>query len=112
MIVEEFIHFDSEVTLLTVRSASGTTFCAPIGHLQKDGDYIESWQPHDMSEEQILEAQNIAKKSPMHLVDTEFLEWNYSFLHMVSILVKCHHDHMIRGWLPWLPKIYPNLPYM
>jgi phosphoribosylglycinamide formyltransferase 2 len=62
MIVEEFIHFDSEITLLTVRSASGTTFCAPIGHVQKDGDYIESWQPHDMSEEQILEAQDIAKK--------------------------------------------------
>lgn len=62
MIVEEFIHFDSEITLLTVRSASGTTFCAPIGHVQKDGDYIESWQPHDMSEEQIIEAQNIAKK--------------------------------------------------
>ncbi|MEH6993932.1 formate-dependent phosphoribosylglycinamide formyltransferase [Neobacillus drentensis] len=62
MIVEEFIHFDSEITLLTVRSASGTTFCAPIGHVQKDGDYIESWQPHDMSKEQILEAQAIAKK--------------------------------------------------
>ncbi|MEH7253509.1 formate-dependent phosphoribosylglycinamide formyltransferase [Neobacillus niacini] len=62
MIVEEFIHFDSEITLLTVRSVSGTTFCAPIGHVQKDGDYIESWQPHDMSDEQILEAQNIAKK--------------------------------------------------
>ncbi|WHX98438.1 formate-dependent phosphoribosylglycinamide formyltransferase [Neobacillus sp. DY30] len=62
MIVEEFIHFESEITLLTVRSASGTTFCAPIGHVQKDGDYIESWQPHDMSEEQILEAQDIAKK--------------------------------------------------
>jgi phosphoribosylglycinamide formyltransferase 2 len=62
MIVEEFIHFDSEITLLTVRSASGTTFCAPIGHVQKDGDYIESWQPHDMSEDQILEAQNIAKR--------------------------------------------------
>ncbi|WP_420489342.1 phosphoribosylglycinamide formyltransferase 2 [Neobacillus niacini] len=62
MIVEEFIHFDSEITLLTVRSTSGTTFCAPIGHVQKDGDYIESWQPHDMSEEQILEAQDIAKK--------------------------------------------------
>jgi phosphoribosylglycinamide formyltransferase 2 len=62
MIVEEFIHFDSEITLLTVRSASGTTFCAPIGHVQKDGDYIESWQPHDMSGEQILEAQAIAKK--------------------------------------------------
>ena len=62
MIVEEFIHFDSEITLLTVRSVSGTTFCAPIGHVQKDGDYIESWQPHDMSEEQIQEAQDIAKK--------------------------------------------------
>ena len=62
MIVEEFIHFDSEITLLTVRSVSGTTFCAPIGHVQKDGDYIESWQPHDMSMEQIQEAQDIAKK--------------------------------------------------
>ncbi len=62
MIVEEFIHFDSEITLLTVRSISGTTFCAPIGHVQKDGDYIESWQPHQMSDEQIIEAQNIAKK--------------------------------------------------
>lgn len=62
MIVEEFIHFESEITLLTVRSASGTTFCAPIGHVQKDGDYIESWQPHDMSDAQILEAQDIAKK--------------------------------------------------
>lgn len=62
IIVEEFIHFDSEITLLTVRSISGTTFCAPIGHVQKDGDYIESWQPHEMSEEQILEAQDIAKK--------------------------------------------------
>lgn len=61
-IVEEFIQFDSEITLLTVRSASGTTYCAPIGHVQKDGDYIESWQPHDMSAEQIMEAQDIAKK--------------------------------------------------
>ncbi|OLS33826.1 phosphoribosylglycinamide formyltransferase 2 [Bacillus sp. MRMR6] len=62
VIVEEFIHFESEITLLTVRSVSGTTFCAPIGHVQKDGDYIESWQPHNMSEEQILEAKDIAKK--------------------------------------------------
>ncbi|MCM3115494.1 formate-dependent phosphoribosylglycinamide formyltransferase [Neobacillus sp. MER 74] len=62
VIVEEFIHFESEITLLTVRSVSGTTFCAPIGHVQKDGDYIESWQPHAMSEEQIAEAQDIAKK--------------------------------------------------
>jgi phosphoribosylglycinamide formyltransferase 2 len=61
VIVEQFIHFESEITLLTVRSASGTTFCAPIGHVQKEGDYIESWQPHDMTEAQIEQAQNIAK---------------------------------------------------
>jgi phosphoribosylglycinamide formyltransferase 2 len=62
VIVEGFIHFDSEITLLTVRSVSGTTFCAPIGHVQKDGDYIESWQPHAMSQEQILEAEHIAQQ--------------------------------------------------
>ncbi|WP_102345036.1 formate-dependent phosphoribosylglycinamide formyltransferase [Bacillus sp. Marseille-P3661] len=61
VIVEEFIKFDSEITLLTVRSISGTSFCAPIGHVQKDGDYIESWQPHFMSETQLLQAQKIAK---------------------------------------------------
>lgn len=61
VIVEEFIPFDSEITLLTVRAVDGTKFCAPIGHKQKDGDYIESWQPHDMSEEQILEAKRIAQ---------------------------------------------------
>ncbi|WP_309118431.1 formate-dependent phosphoribosylglycinamide formyltransferase [Paenibacillus sp.] len=61
VIVEEFIRFDSEITMLTVRSVSGTTFCAPIGHVQKDGDYIESWQPHGMSEAQVQESQRIAK---------------------------------------------------
>ncbi|SEM78056.1 formate-dependent phosphoribosylglycinamide formyltransferase [Paenibacillus sp. OV219] len=61
VIVEGFIHFDSEITLLTVRSSSGTTFCAPIGHVQKDGDYIESWQPHEMTQQQIEEAQTIAR---------------------------------------------------
>ncbi|MEB1809329.1 MAG: formate-dependent phosphoribosylglycinamide formyltransferase [Bacillaceae bacterium] len=62
VIVEEFIHFESEITLLTVRSASGTSYCAPIGHVQKDGDYIESWQPHQMTNEQIAESQEVAKK--------------------------------------------------
>lgn len=62
VIVEEFIHFESEITLLTVRSVSGTAFCPPIGHIQKDGDYIESWQPHAMSEEQIRQAEDIARK--------------------------------------------------
>ncbi|GAE36738.1 formate-dependent phosphoribosylglycinamide formyltransferase [Halalkalibacter akibai] len=62
VIVEEFIHFDSEITLLTVRSVSGTSYCQPIGHVQKDGDYIESWQPHQMTKEQIAESEEIAKK--------------------------------------------------
>lgn len=62
IIVEGFITFESEITLLTVRSVSGTSYCAPIGHVQKDGDYIESWQPHDMTTEQIREAEAIALK--------------------------------------------------
>lgn len=62
IIVEGFVTFQSEITLLTVRSVSGTSFCAPIGHVQKDGDYIESWQPHDMSPEQIRLAEDIALK--------------------------------------------------
>ncbi|QGQ97845.1 formate-dependent phosphoribosylglycinamide formyltransferase [Paenibacillus psychroresistens] len=61
VIVEQFISFESEITLLTIRSVSGTTFCAPIGHVQKDGDYIESWQPHEMSAKQLEEAQHIAR---------------------------------------------------
>lgn len=61
VIVEGFVRFDSEITLLTVRSVSGTSFCAPIGHVQKDGDYIESWQPHEMPQQQIAEAEAIAR---------------------------------------------------
>jgi phosphoribosylglycinamide formyltransferase 2 len=61
VIIEEFIRFDSEITLLTVRAVNGTMFCAPIGHIQKDGDYIESWQPHNMTEQQIQEAKKIAQ---------------------------------------------------
>jgi phosphoribosylglycinamide formyltransferase 2 len=60
VIVEEFITFESEITLLTVRAVNGTLFCPPIGHLQEDGDYIESWQPHEMTSEQLAEAQRIA----------------------------------------------------
>lgn len=61
VIIEQFITFESEITLLTVRSVSGTAFCAPIGHIQKDGDYIESWQPHAMTGAQLAEATGIAK---------------------------------------------------
>jgi len=61
VIVEQFIRFDSEITLLTVRSVSGTLFCEPIGHIQQDGDYIESWQPHAMTDGQLAEAKRIAR---------------------------------------------------
>jgi phosphoribosylglycinamide formyltransferase 2 len=50
VIAEGFVDFDDEITLLTVRHAGGTSFCAPIGHVQVDGDYRESWQPQPMSE--------------------------------------------------------------
>ncbi|MFJ7753140.1 phosphoribosylglycinamide formyltransferase 2 [Peribacillus muralis] len=60
VIIEEFIRFDSEITLLTVRAVNGTMYCAPIGHVQQGGDYIESWQPHDMTEAQMNEAKRIA----------------------------------------------------
>ena len=62
VIVEGFVHFDYEITLLTVRHAGGTTFLKPIGHHQVDGDYRESWQPQTMSETAISQAENIAKK--------------------------------------------------
>lgn len=63
VIVEQFIKFDSEITLLTVTQDNGNTlFCKPIGHVQKGGDYRESFQPAYVSDEQISEAQNMAKK--------------------------------------------------
>lgn len=62
LIVEEFITFDYEITLLTVRNEKETVFCEPIGHIQQDGDYIFSWQPMDMSELAIKRAQDIAQK--------------------------------------------------
>lgn len=66
VIVEGFIHFEYEITLLTVRAldANGqpqTQFCEPIGHLQVDGDYVESWQPHPMSPRALERARQIAR---------------------------------------------------
>ncbi len=62
VIIEEFINFDYEITLLTARCNGNTYFCPPIGHIQKNGDYIESWQPHPLSNEMLEKAQEIAKK--------------------------------------------------
>ena len=61
VIIEGFVDFDYEITLLTVRHAEGTDFCAPIGHRQEDGDYRESWQPQPMSEAALAEAQHIGR---------------------------------------------------
>ena len=61
VIVEGFVDFDYEITLLTVRHRDGTAFCAPIGHRQEDGDYRESWQPQPMSDVALAEAQRQAE---------------------------------------------------
>lgn len=60
VIVEGFVDFDFEITLLTVRHKDGTSFCAPIGHRQEDGDYRESWQPQPMGDKALAEAQRQA----------------------------------------------------
>ncbi|WP_321463305.1 formate-dependent phosphoribosylglycinamide formyltransferase [uncultured Vibrio sp.] len=62
VIVEGFIDFDYEITLLTVRAVDGVHFCAPIGHRQEDGDYRESWQPQVMSDNAVQAAQYAAEK--------------------------------------------------
>lgn len=62
VIVEGFVKFDYEITLLTVRSVAGTSFCEPIGHIQVDGDYRYSWQPQAMTPEAKAAAQEIARK--------------------------------------------------
>lgn len=62
VIVEGFVDFDYEITLMTVRHKDGTSFLNPIGHWQKDGDYQESWQPQPMSTTALGKAQDIAKK--------------------------------------------------
>lgn len=61
VIVEGFIDFDYEITLLTVRHAGGTTFCQPVGHRQEKGDYQESWQPQPMAAGAMAEAERIAR---------------------------------------------------
>jgi phosphoribosylglycinamide formyltransferase 2 len=62
LIVEAFVDFDYEITLLTARNGKETVYCEPIGHEQRDGDYVFSWQPMQMSEVAKLKAQDIAKR--------------------------------------------------
>ncbi|MDC3024124.1 formate-dependent phosphoribosylglycinamide formyltransferase [Alphaproteobacteria bacterium] len=63
VIVEEFINFKSEITLLTVKQKKAETiYCSPVGHIQSEGDYVESWQPCDIKPNLLRQAQNISKK--------------------------------------------------
>lgn len=62
VIVEGAIDFDYEITLLTVRHVDGTSFCAPVGHRQESGDYVESWQPQRMSQAALARAQDMARQ--------------------------------------------------
>ena len=61
VIVEGFVEFDYEITLLTVRHKNGTSFCKPIGHVQSDGDYRQSWQPQPMTDDALSSAQKVAE---------------------------------------------------
>lgn len=61
VIVEGFVPFDTEITLLTVRHSAGTTFCDPVGHVQVDGDYRESWQPAALPDGVLVRAQEVAQ---------------------------------------------------
>lgn len=78
VIVEEFISFDSEITLLTVTQRNGETlFCPPIGHRQERGDYMESWQPAEISADHLAEAQRMAGAVTKSL--TGFGIWGVEF---------------------------------
>lgn len=112
VIIEEFISFQSEITLLTVRSVNGTSFCAPIGHIQESGDYIESWQPHDMSEAQIEDANILRGRSPTSLADTACSALNCFWPRIRCTSARYPRVRMIRGWLRWSRKIYRNLRFM
>ncbi len=78
VIIEEFIHFTSEFTLLTVTQKNGPTlFCPPIGHVQAGGDYRESWQPYQISEKDLKDAQFMAEKVTASL--TGYGIWGVEF---------------------------------
>ena len=78
IIIEEFIHFDSEFTLLTITQKDGPTlFCPPIGHVQKGGDYRESWMPYQISDEALKQAQHMADEVTKSL--TGYGIWGVEF---------------------------------
>ena len=101
VIIEEFINFEIEITLLTVKQWNAPTiFCPPIGHRQERGDYQESWQPAQIKPAQILAAQEIAKTVTDALGGVrEFLESNFLSPPTKSFSQNCHPVPTIRAWL-------------
>ena len=93
LIVEEFIHFDSEITLLTVTQKNGPTlFCPPIGHVQKGGDYRESFQPARIAPEHLAEAQRMAAKVTEAL--TGYGIWGVEFPHDTGMVTLANTQNL------------------
>ena len=105
VIVEGFIDFDYEITLLTVRArnaqgAIDTHFCAPIGHRQVEGDYVESWQPHPMPAAALAEAERIARAVTNILVQVPYCQPAGLGLYGVELFVK--------GEKVWFSEVSPR----
>ena len=115
IIIEEFIHFDSEFTLLTVTQKDGPTlFCPPIGHVQKGGDYRESWQPFQLPEDELRKAEDMAEKVTRALTGAGL--WGVEFFLTKQGEVSSLNFRHVRTILVWLhlviPPTSPNLSYI
>lgn len=111
VIVEGFIDFDYEITLLTVRAIDGVHFCAPVGHRQEDGDYRESWQPQVMSENARKAAEYTAEQVVNALVVTVSLALNCSLKATRLSSMKCLLAHTTRAWSHWFLKTCLSLRF-
>ena len=101
LIIEEFIKFDSEITLLTVTQKNGPTlFCPPIGHVQISGDYRESFQPAPVKPEHLLEAQQMAAKVTEALTGAGIWGVEFFLSNENGVYFSEHQDLMILEWLP------------
>ena len=108
IIVEAFIDFDYEITLLTLTQDQGETlFCAPIGHQQERGDYQESWQPAVMEPELLKEAEGMADAVTKSLGGSGIWGWNFSSkIHEMAspeqfISQNCHRAPTTQAWSLW-----------
>ena len=101
VIIEGFVDFDFEITLLTVRHRDGTSFCAPIGHRQEGGDYQESWQPQAMTTSALSAAHAMAKTVPAALGGQGLFEWSFLSRVMRLFLAKYHHARTILDSSRW-----------